>query len=320
MRVALITPLTLGPDSNPGWYMITAGIKSLVRKAVAEAEFITVDMMQDNAVHWAAAATCDTAILCGNPRFTLSDAAWWEGGIWLRLMALQAAGVRVIDGWAGSAYSLGEVSVDVMAQAIASHPRNAEYLKYAKAIHARITRDDLMTKIYGLVNADCKQLPCSSYWARDEMPVGTLQRKYDAIMLVPMYNRPRAKEVLVEIRNRMNRHLPTRMIASTWEDYVWARGEGFADVRLINDAHSLLRLYSRCDHVLAYRVHAAIPAASVGCKVRMVAIDTRATACNEFDIPVTPWNELEERPLIFESCTPPDEGFVVHTLKEMICR
>lgn len=320
MRIALVSPCTLGADSNPGWFMITAGIRALVRRVVPDPQFIMVDMMQDNPLHWGAAATCDCAIVCGNPRFTLSDDAWWEGGIWYRLLQLQAAGINVIDGWSGAAFALEEKSFDDMADEIIAKPRNAHFLEYAKAINWRITRDALMTRVYERVGAACVQLPCSSYWAKHDIvgPTGLNTHAQNAIMVISRPHRAGLRDTLHEIHRTMSLDIPTSIVASTWGDYVWARGMGFAPT-LISDAASLLQLYHRCQLVLSFRLHAAIPAASMGASVHTIAIDTRATACEPFNIPVTSIDRLHEFGYHFQPGGTDKEAFVVSTLKEMLC-
>lgn len=302
MRIALISPCSLGPDANPGWQMITAGIRALVRDVVANPQFMYVNMLDDTATHWAAAATCDVAILCGNPRFTLSTAAFWETDIWPRLLQLQAGGVRVIDGWSGSAYRIDSgKTFDEMADEIGDFPRNAEWLKYAAAITGRITRDRMMQRIYERAGIASTLCPCSSFFAHHELPFQAPQeRDRDAIAIADLHGRPGVGRLLHAIRAQMADTRPVDIIGSTWNDYLWALGEGFDDVQLLCDPPALLGAYRGYVNLLAFRIHAAIPAASVGCAVHVIAIDTRAMTCEPFGLPVTELTDLSNFVPTFE--------------------
>lgn len=320
LRVALISPCTLGPDSNPGWYMITAGVMHLVQLAAAPrpVSFVLVDMLQDNQTHWNAAATCHVAIMCGNPRFTLSDSAWWEHGIWHRLLGLQVAGIRVIDGWAGAAYSIGagksiaEIGVELLA-----HPRNAECLQYARLLHGNIARDPLTQWLYQAADVPAVQLPCSSWWAPRDAPLQERSRHCISVMALAN-NRPVEAAVRLA-RVQLEQEAPVDVVASTWNDYLWARAAGIEDVQLISDPFSLMRAYRRYAKVLTMRVHAAIPAARCGAAVHLVAIDTRAQAAEPFGIPITSMHEFEQAPTTWSAeCSVTDDA-VVPYLKEMLC-
>lgn len=320
MRIALVTPCLLGADANPGWYMITAGIRALTRHAMGGCDFIPIDMIDDRAAHWAAAATCDAAILCGNPRFTLSDPAFWECGIWDRLLQLQAGGVRVIDGWAGSAYSIGTgKTIDEMAEEIGSLPRNVEYLKTAAAMHGRITRDPLMQRIYERAGIPSTLLPCSSYWVPSQVPTPIERRGRDAIVVVALHGQPQVGHALRAIRKDMSGARPVDVIASTLNDYRWCLAEGMRDAILLPDPESLLERYGRYRNVLALRIHAAIPAASVGCAVHAVAIDTRALTCEQFGIETTAVHALGVTWPEFSTVDPIDPDFSIQTLRGMLC-
>lgn len=317
MRIALISPRSLGPDSNPGWFMITKGIRRLVQAAVPGAQFMVVEMLHDEPTHWVAAATCDAAILCGNPRFTLSEDAWWEGPIWQRLLQLQASGVRVIDGWGGSTFRLdSDMTIDEMAAEIRALPRNYKYLEYAGAIHGRITRDPLMQRIYEMEGVTSVQLPCSSWWAA-ELQTGLRNRH--AISLISLRGRPYVADAIRVLHARLEEEYPTDLLASTWDDYLWACNVGLNTVQLVCDHDTLLRMYSTYDKFFAFRIHAAIPAAASGCLVHVAAVDTRVMTCDAFGLPHTSINELGGLVPEYRMGAEPDVGAVVQCLQEMLC-
>lgn len=301
--------------------MITSGIMRLVQLAVAPqpVAFVLVDMLQDNQTHWNAAATCDVAIMCGNPRFTLSDSAWWEHGIWHRLLGLQAAGIDVIDGWAGAAYSVGTgKSVEEMGEEILAHPRSIECLQYARTIRGNIARDPLMQWIYTAAGVPAVQLPCSSWWAYHG-PGENVDRQRHCISLMALPGNRQVEVAVHAARAQLAAEAPVDVVASTWQDYVWARAAGLHDVQLISDSYSLMRAYHTYAKVLTMRVHAAIPAARCGAAVHLIAIDTRAMTAEPFGIPVTSMHEFERAPTSWSAgCSVTDDA-VVPYLKEMLC-
>src|SRR3546814_5437569 len=85
-------------------------------------------------------------------------------------------------------------------------------------------------------------------------------RDRNAIVLLEMRSHEWAPDTIKALQSRM---APCEVIAINWNDYEWAISNGI-DATLISDAGSLLRTYSRCNMVVSLRVHAAIPAASIG--------------------------------------------------------
>lgn len=300
--------------------MITAGIRALLAEAVGAVDFVVCDMLHDNPAHWGAAATCQAVVICGNPRFTLSEDAWWEVGIWDRLLQLQACGIKVIDGWSGSAYAIdAERPIDEMAAHIANTERSQKYLAMARAITGRITRDPLMQRIYELADTSSVLLPCSSWWAPLDIAHKLAPtRSRNAVSLLNLPGRPDVGQAIRQLALTMQ---PVDYLASTWEDYIWALGEGFYNVQLVNDAATLLARYSSYQNLLAFRIHAAIPAAAMGCRVHTIGIDTRAAACGLFGIPVTSLQEfVDGKPIDFPLATAPSMGPAVAKLQDWLSR
>ncbi len=333
MIIGLITPADTSCLANPGWHLITAGIRWLVRQAVSDASFIIIDMLRDDAEQWAAAMRCDALLLCGNPRFSLSDGdPWWECGIWQRLLAAQMAGVRVIDAWAGACYPHAEPypDLDEMAGRIEALPRNQAALQVARQLTGVIVRDALALRIYQRAGIPAKLLPCSSWWAKREYRVKSDYLFHagappNALVLTSLEGHDWAPETLrllpqMIAASHHGRGWAVMQIATTWRDYVWARGAGL-DPRLITDPESLLRIYARCNAVASFRVHASIPAASVGCAVATLAIDSRANALEQFDhLPWQPFTSLTdpEFALLFQIGARPKSSAAIHTLRRML--
>lgn len=304
MNIALVTPADTSCLSNPGWHMITAGIRWLVRLAVPEARFIVVDMLRDDPAQWAAAKTCDALLLCGNPRFSLSAGTpWWEAGIWQRLNQARAAGVRVIDAWGGACYPHADEypDLDTMAAELEALPRTQHALAVARLMHGVIVRDALAQRIYERAGIAAELLPCSSWWAAQEFgvepaPWHQVDRRINAVVLTALDGHDWAGPGIETLCANMLALPQSRggrvvQLATTWADYVWARSVGLQP-RLVTDAESLLRIYAQCNAVASFRVHASIPAASLGCAVATLAIDSRARLVCPFDLPWHPFTWL----------------------------
>jgi len=315
MNVGLVGPIDTSASGNPGWHMIVAGIRYLVRQARPDALFFPINMYQFDESWTAAEDMCDVAIICGNPRFSMSEgSSFWEHEIWHRLHAMHLHGVRVIDGWAGSAFPFThpELQPSEMATALMYAPKRQEYLSIAKLFHGCITRDPTMQCIYQRAKIDAVMLPCSSWWAKDEYGVQPQARAYDVVVPYRMDGHPEVEVALASMRAD---GCLLRVIATTVQDYAWLR-KGDRPVELVADPASLLRVFAGARRVLSFRLHSAIPAASLGCAVATISIDSRTDACRSFQLPVTGFPDLAQP--VFAQAVVPDTALVVDILKTML--
>jgi len=311
MNVGLVEPTDLGACGNPGWHMITEGIRWLITRAMPDTTFTYVSMHTFDTTWEMAEQCCDAVVVCGNPRFSMSAGnAFWEHEMWSRLHALHLHGVRIIDGWAGSAFPFvaPPVPVDEMATALMYMPGRLDYLNVAKQFAGHITRDATMQRIYTRAGLPSVLLPCSSWWAASAFGVTRKEPQYDVIVMhyIPDYG------ALPRIHPAAR---PLRVVAVDRVTYNWAKK--FApEIEFISDTRSLLHLFARAGRVLSFRLHSAIPAASVGCEVCAVRIDSRTDACALFDIPVADFTDLTN--LAYRRATPPDTELATRTLATML--
>ncbi len=318
MNIGLVGAVECGVNGNPGWHMITAGIRWLVRQVNPHASFLPINMHAFD-VSWEAARTCETVIVCGNPRFSMSlGDAFWEHDMWERLSALTQFGVKVIDGWAGAGFPYTEQSLtaDEIAVALSFLPKRQDYLQIARSFHGRITRDAAMQSVYAKAGISSTLLPCSSWWAQQEYHVGVRDTQCDALVLFRSRHTGWFLDALKTVIERGFSTRPLRVIATTWDDYQWAQEVGLTPT-LITDPPSLLQFYGTAGNVLSFRLHGAIPAASMGCAVTAVAIDSRVYACNQFEIPIVRFTDLPALPA-FAPCVAPSTSMVVHELAKML--
>lgn len=318
MRVGLVAPLDSGCGTNPGAHMITAGIRYLVGQAVPEVVFVPVEMLHDDRDSWLAAATCQALIICGNPRFSMSEPSWHECGLLKRLAELQSTGIKVIDGWSGATHGyVAGATVHDMAAALLEFPRTAEYMKLARRFSGRITRDPLMTLLYERSGTTATQLPCSSYWAPQHYRSRRAGLKAGSVVAVlGQLGRDDMSAAVAAVIEQLSG--PVRVIASMADDLRHMHDAGI-EAELVFEPEALLEVYAKAQRVIAFRLHAAIPAAAMGCEVGLVAVDSRALAAEPFGIPVIGIDEIGTRPIEFGYATLPDQGKAVETLRGMLC-
>ena len=275
MNYCLFTPYLVRPASNAGWHMITAGIKYLIRQADPDAKFNSVGMFSWPKNH--DFKNYDRLVLCGNPRYDLGskEGAWLYEGLLTKMVKL---GIPIIDAWQGTGCPLGGGRESNLDQ-LGDNQRNKNIIQILKRAKAKvITRDSLTQQLNEMYELDTILLPCSSYWAAKEYNTSVKSIRTEKIVVI--YRMPGYSDIqgLLKTLSRTHRIIATSSYDSEWCESIKLKYE------LIYDPIELLELYSNCIEVISYRLHAAIPAASLGCNVYAGGIDTRVEACALFDI------------------------------------
>jgi hypothetical protein len=274
VKYCLVTPrkddLFGGKRENPGWDLITSGIQFIISKNDQSAEFSFHDMFSEEIN-----INADRIVICGNPRFDLDT----KGGNWLYeglFSELKKLGIPILDAWAGTGVPLGEVKFSE----IVKNKRNINIARSLKKSNC-IARDNLTKRIFDFFRINSVLLPCSSFFAKDffgihqHKPRSGIFRKVFISYCMTGYE---GGKELIEKYSETHEVVSTNTL-----DYEYCQSIGIAS-RLISDHVSLLELYSHCAEVVSLRLHAAIPAASLGAKVHLFAVDSRAEACDLFNI------------------------------------
>jgi hypothetical protein len=293
--IALVTPLDGGCTHNPGCDMITAGIEWLVRRAFPGVHVLRVDMMQDLTTHWnAAAANCQAAILCGNPRLSLSPDAYHEDEVLARMVWLKSKGLRIVDGWAGASTTLE----DHGGSALMSIPRNMRNAERLRQFDLVIARDSLMLEICYRFKVPAVQLPCSSWWAREHFAMPRPSAKTGPSLAILDTAAP----------------IPDGFAPVT---LMWPNA--YPGATLVNDPRDLLHMMAAAPQVLTNRSHAAIPAASLGCEVGVLAMDSRVHTIAPFNMPMRRLDRFQDGLApVFGMATPPDTANVVQLIRSTL--
>jgi hypothetical protein len=297
MRFGIVEPVNHTDRGNPGWHMINAGIRHLFRRAYPGAEFVSLVMMRPwTAEERSLAKSCDVLVLAGNPRYDGGGHEWLYSGVMDQMIA---SGCRLVDAWQGAGLAMGN-TVERDAQHILSTPRNRRIMDRLQRFDAIITRDDRAQRANEMAGLPSVQLPCSSWWAAEEYGV-TRTGGTDKILIAQ--NVTQATKTIIK-------HKDWRVVATSRVDYEHCRKIG-VDAELIFNPVEMLTTFAQADTVVACRLHSAIPAASVGCKTAIVAIDTRAQAGDAFGIPwATPGASLQPK----HAAQPQDPTDIIRSL------
>lgn len=300
MRFGLVEPSGQLPSVNAGWHMINAGIRYLFRQACPEAEFTSLPMLRPwREEDYQAARSCDALVLAGNPRYDLGKHEWLYAGVLDQMLAID---VPKIDAWAGGAVPTRN-GVEHDARQLLANPRNQRILEKLKSFHAVIARDDLAQRVNELAGLPAVQMPCSSWWAAKEFGVEPGEKQGRVLI---------AQNVAM-VAGIIGRHYRDgwRIVATSSTDRQYCRSIGIC-AELIYKPREILELFSQTEVVVSCRLHAAIPAASLGCKTSIIAIDTRAQAGDAFGIP---WAPPSHEPIPWKATEPADP---TQTLRKLI--
>lgn len=274
MRIGLVTPTEISNSVNPGSHMITAGIRYLLEQVVPDAEFVPIELL----LPWGSnerqiAATCDALVLCGNPRFDTGNDQWLYTDVLDEMLAI---GCPVYDLYGGSCTPLG-LNENEQLNALVENERNRDIAKRMSRCAGVTVRDVMSAHVCRALGIDAILLPCSSWWAASAYGVERIggQRR----IMIPIQGQD------IDLIRMLAKG--REVVTVSQEDHEWYLSRGL-DSKLIFDPYELLLLFSECEEVVSSRLHCTIPAASLGCSVLIVEIDTRADACVFFGIKGSP--------------------------------
>lgn len=303
----LITPQKNAPGADPGVTFITHGCKYLIKQADPDAMFLHVSNTMHQQADWDLVYhQADCLVLAGNPLYDTSETrVYWNSGIWEHVDKARALGIPIADLWGYSAHALPSPALDTMAQAMLSTTRTKDLLEIQAHFKLVITRDLCAQLVASSMREDVDALPCCSYWAHRYFNIEPKRPTFNAVVLRFMPGQEWILKPLQELSLLLSKEKPTFLICPNNRAYWWAKEHLHHPGHLfcIYDPASLLDFYSRCDKVISIRLHASIPALSLGCRVINLSIDTRSQTLDLFNIPSVPYTALKEPdfPLDFHS-------------------
>jgi len=291
MKIALVTPYWFNHSPNPGHLFITAGIMALLNKTCINPIFSYVDMMRPDPDHFEAARkTADLVVVCGNPRFNLSEGtSYWDGELFNQLGKLADQGMPIIDAYVGSAHSLPLPDLEKRVANLRACKKNQGLAKILKKFKLVISRDVCTSMLLDSLAVPSIQLPDSTFWAKNYFKVLEGDKTIDIIIVFRDKGNYSIIKTIQKTQQKMNEKRPCYVVCVNKLDYDWYTAEAGKNrqITLVDTAERLLRLMATAKRVLSMRVHTSIPAVSVGCEVAHISIDSRGSACIPFDIPLS---------------------------------
>ncbi|MBA7472751.1 hypothetical protein ES707_08083 [subsurface metagenome] len=296
MNIALVAPYCFRNSANPGHNMITAGIITLLKKTSPNIMFSYIDMMKPDPQGFEAARkTADLVVVCGNPRFNLTEeTTYWDNELFIHLKALAKKGIRIIDGWAGSAYPLPIKPRSQMVADLLKIQKNQRMIDTLRSFSMVIARDQSTQDILDRSNVPVAYLPDCSFWARQYYTIFHEDKTINAIIVFRSDGNPQIVWSIQRIQQKLNEELPCYVICINNPDYKWYTDTAGRNSRIIkiNSPAALLKTLATAKRVLSVRVHLSIPAVSVDCQVAHVSVDSRSLTLEPFKIPTFPLDEL----------------------------
>lgn len=327
--IGLITPCEPDPDVeihkclNPGSMFITHGIQYLCRQVLPDCRFEFIEMCKHRREHWERAAKCDVLILCGNPRFnSVEDKVYWDWNVWRYISRCIDAGVKFVDGWAGSAWPWPPQSIANITTGLSRVRKNMAVLKdHESRACMVIARDEPAFRLLAEVSDNAHWLPCSTWYAADWHGVESAEKTCHAVTLRAMPGNAWMFRHLREITSSWDT-LPVRFICHTHNDMEWLERAGcdLPDVTVIEDPPALLKFYAQVDKLLSFRLHGSVPALRLGARVCDMAIDSRGHTLKLFGVRSVNFHKIAGRGWQPEFQTPiiPDIDETLKTLRSIL--
>lgn len=323
----LITPQLFASDHDPGVTFITHGCRYLISQADPDALFLPISNIWHSAPDWKLLFDqADCLVLAGSPLYDPSDIqVYWNYDIWKHVDLARSRGIPVVDLWGYSSHPFPLPDLDTMAQTILTTHRTQRLLKIQKHFNMIITRDLCSQLIASSMRQDVSALPCCSFWAHRYFNVSSIERSFNCVTLRHRPGQEWLIEPLHALAHELSKDKPTYLVCHTRHEYWWFK-KNFPDPEhliCIYDPKSLLEFYARCDKVISIRLHATIPALSLGCNVINLSVDARSQALDLYDIPSTPYTDLKQGPidLVFHNLNdrpPPSRDYFIERFKDEI--
>jgi len=294
----LLTPVCEDAHTNPGSSLITDGVKYLIQQADRNAVFFNVNLLQHDEATWEyALKEADAIVLCGNPRFNLTEETeYWDWDVWSWIHKAIQAGIPIADLWAGASYTLPLRSINEMADSILEVKKNQRVLEYEQRVDLKIARDQLAQRVLLHSGGNVYRFPCSSWWAKDYHKVTPREKQIHCVTPTALHIRdwPELLPAVLRMQARLSVEKPTYVIVHDIQEYRWISQKcpEIKNLLCIYNHKDLLQFYAGVDKLISFRVHASIPALSLGAQVCHLSIDSRSIALDEFEVSSVNYEEI----------------------------
>lgn len=300
----LICPDSITLHHNPGVSLIASGCRYLIGQADPKALFIPVSNLRHKPDEWDILyKNAHCLILPGGSLFDASNiSVFWNDGLFKLIASAQARGIPFADlfGYANAPIPLKPFSH--LVPTMASQPRNKRVLAVHKNASLVVTRELLSQAISSTVREDTYCLPCSAFFAPKYFNITPGERLYNIVSVFPSTTDKWFADSLMDIAAHLSKEKPTHIICNSLRDYRWFTSfhPNAPGLLCLYDPHSLLELYAHCDKVVSAKLHTAIPALALGCRVIYLSYDSRSLALDLLGIPSIPYTYLATGALPFQ--------------------
>lgn len=323
----LICPDSTGLNYNPGVSLIAYGCRYLIQQADPQAFFIPISNIVHSHSAWDLLLNqAHCLVLPGGSLYDPSNiSVYWNDTIWQHIAAAQARGIPFADLFGYASDPFPARPIPSAAAAIMLQPRTNRTLSAQRNATLIITRDRLAEHIASSVWPGVQSLPCASFWSPDFFNIQPSTRRYNAVSVFPIVKDRWFAESLFSIAQLLAQDKPTYLICHTNPEYRWLRSfyPDAGNIKCLYDPISLLSFYSVCDKIVSARLHAAIPAFALGCKVIYISFDSRSLALDLFGIPSVSYTDLNYGAIPFcyfslSDLDPPDPSPFISLFQDKI--
>lgn len=146
-----------------------------------------------------------------------------------------------------------------------------------------IVRDDLAYEYLNNAGVTAHLLPCPSFYCYGMEPIKQTIKEFNTMVYyepkigiaASTLSEKQLKHIYKEFKEFNKKYSPLVYVASESE-IIYARKQGYEDVRLLKEWGDTLRVMYHSKNVLSGRVHCSVPAFMAGCNVKLLAVDSRA--------------------------------------------
>lgn len=329
MRYFIVTPISVAQDCNPGGHFITGGLKYLLSKADPEAMFWDVPMYGYSQRTWALLrAIGEVVVMSGHPRFSSSDTAhhYWDTDLWTRIEMVVDRDKKIfVDAWAGGSHAMPLKTINDMGKKIRGQAWVKKILRVESKSNVCIVRDDLALRVIQPSAPHAVKLHCNSWFARRYFgvdPIGEDERRHNLVIPTRFNGREgvcRKLKSKAEAMTEIN-GLPTYFVVHSFQDREWCLKHGLSDreVLCVYEPRTLLKLYQQCALMISMRIHASVPAMSLGVKILHVGTDARCLTVDEYGVRSHRQGVTDQMAFEFSGATSePDEDAAVTELRKI---
>ena len=326
----LMTVTQTGPDLNPGSHFITHGIRHLIRLADPEALCFEASLFSYHEKHWRVMLDqADAIFLCGNPRYDRSNQPhFWVSEIWDHFATARTRGILTGDLFAGSASPLPLDTPIDDAKRLLTYNRNQVTAREQGKLHILVARDRTALKIATETAVDPLLFPCSTWWAKDWLGIAPAPKTHNAIVIPSLNCSGPLIRAMANLEKDFNNGLPTYLVAHMANEFALLNETLPQHQRKIclSDPASLLLFYAGCSHMVSARLHATIPALSLGTAVCPIAMDGRSLSLVPFGVKAIQYPQLLTGSFTLKfygaplPIRPNPEGFVKHFREKIVSK